>query len=81
MTVSKTISAVRNSATAPAAGTDAGDYGKICCHNAGITMATFFLAWDHFNDRIKDIQLDLPDTAHGWPDYLEELEYGRPTGC
>lgn len=53
---------------------DAGDYGKytVC---AGVTVGTLFMAWDHFQDRLKTRPLDLPDTAPGWPDFLKELKW------
>jgi len=53
---------------------DAGDYGKYTV-NAGITVGTLFLCWDHFQDKLKDICLDIPDTAPGYPDFLKELKW------
>jgi len=53
---------------------DAGDYGKYTV-NAGITVGCLFLAWDHFQDKLKDISLGLPDTAPGYPDFLKELKW------
>jgi endoglucanase len=53
---------------------DAGDYGKYTV-NAGVTMGCLFLAWDHFQDRLKGVSLDLPDTAAGYPDFLKELKW------
>lgn len=53
---------------------DAGDYGKYTV-NAGITMGNLFYAWDHFGDKIKQIPLDLPETAPGYPDFLKELKW------
>ncbi len=53
---------------------DAGDYGKYTV-NAGITMGCLFLAWDHFQDRLEKISLDIPDTAPGFPDFLKELKW------
>ena len=53
---------------------DAGDHGKYVV-NAGITVGCFFLAWDHFKDRLENVSLDLPDTAPGFPDYLAELKW------
>lgn len=53
---------------------DAGDFGKYTV-NAGITMGMLFYAWDHFGDRIRDVALDLPETAPGYPEYLEELKW------
>ena len=47
--------------------------------NAGITVGCLFLAWDHFQDQLKGISLDLPESAPGYPDFLKELK-GRPIG-
>jgi endoglucanase len=53
---------------------DAGDYGKYTV-NAGMTTGTLFLAWEMFEDRLKTIRLDIPDTAPGYPDFLKELKW------
>lgn len=53
---------------------DAGDYGKYTV-NAGVTMGVLFLAWQQFEDRLKSVSLDLPDTAPGYPDFLKELKW------
>lgn len=53
---------------------DAGDYGKYTV-NAGVTMGVLFLAWQQFEDRLKPVSLDLPNTAPGYPDFLEELKW------
>jgi len=53
---------------------DAGDYGKYTV-NAGATVGVLFLAWDHFQDRLKNVSLDIPDTAPGHPDFLKELKW------
>ena len=53
---------------------DAGDFGKYTV-NAGITVGCLFMAWDHFGDKLKDISLDIPDTAEGYPDFLKELKW------
>ncbi len=53
---------------------DAGDYGKYIT-NAGITVGMMFMAWDQFQDKLKKIKLDLPETAKGYPDYLKELKW------
>jgi len=53
---------------------DAGDYGKYTV-NAGVTVGAMFLAWDHFQDKLKSISLDIPDTAPGYPDFLKELKW------
>ena len=53
---------------------DAGDYGKYTV-NAGATVGVLFLAWDHFQDHLKNVSLDIPDTAPGYPDFLKELKW------
>ena len=53
---------------------DAGDHGKYVV-NAGITVANMFMAWDHFRQRVAGIPLDLPETAPGFPEYLEEIKW------
>ncbi|MGD0573478.1 MAG: glycoside hydrolase family 9 protein [Sedimentisphaerales bacterium] len=53
---------------------DAGDYNKYVV-NAGVTVGAMFLAWEQFGDRLKNIKLDIPDTAPGYPDYLKELKW------
>ena len=53
---------------------DAGDYGKYTV-NAGITVGMLFMAWDQFQNEIERINLDLPETAPGFPDFLKELKW------
>ncbi len=53
---------------------DAGDYNKYTV-NAGITVACLFMAWDQFQDKLKNVKLDLPDTAPGYPDFLKEMKW------
>jgi endoglucanase len=53
---------------------DAGDYGKYTV-NAGVTLGVLFMAWQQFEDRLKLVSLDLPQTAPEYPDFLEELKW------
>lgn len=53
---------------------DAGDYGKYTV-NAGITLGVLFMAWDHFQPQIDGLNLDLPETESGLPDFLKELKW------
>jgi endoglucanase len=53
---------------------DAGDYNKYVV-NAGVTVGVMFLAWEQFGDKLRNINLDIPDTAPGYPDYLKELKW------
>lgn len=53
---------------------DAGDYGKYTV-NAGITLATLFMAWEHLQPALSNIPLHLPETAPGYPEFLKELKW------
>jgi endoglucanase len=53
---------------------DAGDYGKYTV-NAGITLGVMFMAWDHFPESLRALDLGLPRTAPGYPDFLQELKW------
>jgi len=53
---------------------DAGDFGKYTI-NAGVTMGVLFYAWDHFGNKLKNISLDIPQTAPGMPDFLQEMKW------
>jgi len=53
---------------------DAGDHGKYVV-NAGITVGMLFMAWDQFNGKLKDLKLDIPETAPGYPDFLKEIKW------
>lgn len=53
---------------------DAGDYGKYIV-NAGVTVGLLFMAWDHFQPQLKNMDLELPETAPGFPDFLKEIKW------
>ncbi len=53
---------------------DAGDHGKYIV-NAGITAGLMFMAWDNFQDGLKDVDLSLPNTCNELPGYLKELKW------
>ncbi len=53
---------------------DAGDYGKYVV-NAGVTMGVLFYAWHHFQPSLEKMDLYLPETAPGYPDFLQELKW------
>lgn len=53
---------------------DAGDFGKYTV-NAGVTLGCLFMAWDQYGEQLKYLDLDLPDTAPGYPDFLKELKW------
>ncbi|MFW6290192.1 MAG: glycoside hydrolase family 9 protein [Mariniphaga sp.] len=53
---------------------DAGDHGKYTV-NAGITLGMLFYAWDHFQTQLNKIDYELPETAPGFPEFLQELKW------
>jgi endoglucanase len=53
---------------------DAGDYGRYMV-NSGISTGTLLAAWEIFGDRLKSIQLNLPETGNGTPDILNEARW------
>ena len=53
---------------------DAGDYNKYVV-NANVTVGAMFLAWEMYQDKLKDFDLDLPETAPGYPDFLKEIKW------
>lgn len=53
---------------------DAGDHGKYVV-NAGITVGLMFFAWEHFQNKLENFDLELPETAAGFPQFLEEVKW------
>ncbi|HOM01358.1 MAG TPA: glycoside hydrolase family 9 protein [Acetivibrio sp.] len=53
---------------------DAGDYNKYVV-NAGITVGSMFLAWEHFKDQLEPVVLEIPEKSNSIPDYLDEIKY------
>ncbi|ABN52060.1 MAG TPA: endoglucanase [Hungateiclostridium thermocellum] len=53
---------------------DAGDYNKYVV-NAGITVGSMFLAWEHFKDQLEPVALEIPEKNNSIPDFLDELKY------
>ena len=53
---------------------DAGDYGKYTV-NAGITVGLMLKAWEHFEGNIKRINLNIPESGKGMPDFLAEIKW------
>lgn len=53
---------------------DAGDYGKYTV-NAGITLSNLFMVWENFQEKINKFNLDLPETAPKYPEFLKELKW------
>jgi endoglucanase len=53
---------------------DAGDYGRYVV-NSGITTGTLLWTWEMFAGTLRGLRLDLPDSAHGMPDTLQEIRW------
>ena len=53
---------------------DAGDFGKYTV-NAGVTVGVLFMAWQHFQKQLNSVDLNLPETAKGFPEFLKEIKW------
>jgi endoglucanase len=53
---------------------DAGDYGRYTV-NSGITTGTLLWAWELFGPRLKDLDLQIPESGNGSPDVLDEARW------
>lgn len=53
---------------------DAGDYGRYV-GNVGITVWPMLMAWEDFGDSINALTYGLPETAYGYPEYLQEIKW------
>lgn len=53
---------------------DAGDYNKYVV-NAAFTLGMMMQAWEHFQDRLGPLSLDLPESNNTVPDYLDEIQW------
>ncbi|RPI66635.1 MAG: glycoside hydrolase family 9, partial [Ignavibacteriales bacterium] len=53
---------------------DAGDFGKYVV-NAGITVGTLLMAYELFPDKFDNDDLNIPQSANGIPDLLDEVKY------
>lgn len=53
---------------------DAGDYGRYVV-NSGISTGTLLWTWELFGDRIKDVNLRIPESGNGTPDSLNEIRW------
>jgi endoglucanase len=53
---------------------DAGDYGRYTV-NAGYSTGLMMMAYELFQDRIKDVGLEIPEKANGVPDFLDEVRW------
>lgn len=53
---------------------DAGDYGRYIV-NSGISTAELLWTWELFSNRIKDLNLDIPESGNATPDILDEVRW------
>lgn len=53
---------------------DAGDYGRYVV-NSGITTGTLLWTYEMFENRVKAIRLDIPESGRGAPDILSEIRW------
>jgi len=53
---------------------DAGDYGRYVV-NSGITTGTLLWTWEMFSDRVKSVNLHLPESGNKTPDILNEIKW------
>lgn len=53
---------------------DAGDYGRYIV-NSGVTCGTLLMAWELYPDALLALQLDLPESGKGLPDFLAEVQW------
>ena len=53
---------------------DAGDYGRYMV-NSGVATGTLLWAWEIFGEKLKNIQLRIPETGNGMPDLLNEVRW------
>lgn len=53
---------------------DAGDYGRYVV-NSGISTGTVLWTWEIFGAKLKNINLNIPETGNGTPDILNEARW------
>ena len=53
---------------------DAGDYGKYIV-NSGITMGELLWAWEWYPSALRELRLDIPESADDVPDVLDEIRW------
>jgi endoglucanase len=53
---------------------DAGDYNKYVV-NAGVTVGLMFKALEHFPERVRAVNLGIPESANATPDLLDEIRW------
>ena len=53
---------------------DAGDYGRYVV-NGGITVGTLLWAWEMYNEPLRALRLQIPESGQKTPDYLAEVRW------
>ncbi|MBN2440144.1 MAG: glycoside hydrolase family 9 protein [Spirochaetales bacterium] len=53
---------------------DAGDYGKYIV-NTGVTLGLMFKAWENFQSKLENVNLNIPESGGSLPDYLDEIKF------
>ena len=53
---------------------DAGDYGRYVV-NSGISTGTLLWTWEMFGPRLRNIELNIPESGNGTPDILNEIRW------
>jgi endoglucanase len=53
---------------------DAGDFGRYTV-NSGISTGTLLWAWEFFPDKLRNRNLNIPETGNGVPDILNEARW------
>jgi endoglucanase len=53
---------------------DAGDYNKYTVI-AAFTVGMMLQAWEHFEDQLVDLRLDIPESGNDVPDFLDEVRW------
>jgi endoglucanase len=53
---------------------DAGDYGRYVV-NSGISTGELLWTWELFGSRIKNVNLDIPESKNSLPDILDEIRW------
>jgi endoglucanase len=53
---------------------DAGDYGRYVV-NSGISTGTLLWAWEMYPDRLRELDLAIPESGNAVPDFLDEVRW------
>ncbi len=53
---------------------DAGDYGRYVV-NSGISTGELLWTWERFGARVRNLQLNIPESSNSMPDILDEVRW------